>query len=378
MKKMILTCLAVLIAAAPLAAAENQSGDAGDGRLKIEWQEVEGANGYEVEIKNSLFRTVRRERVAGTALLFSLPRGDYRIRIGALNKFEKVGNWSDWFDFKVEVSAAPVIETISTATARAGTSEQGLTVTGRNMFEGAVVYLERGKRRIEARNIAYVSPEKITFDLDFHRARGGSYDLVIINADGARGVKEGFFTVEGRGSVTDYQAGPFRFGVGMPYVVLFPEWSTRFENTYTAANAVIGLDLTVFPGARTIPFLKDISCDIDFSYMRFKGRNVPDTAHADIDLLLFCGGLSYNTHFAFPVNLLARMGAGITQTRVIEDAPSTRPYHSQVIFIKTGVSAEWTFLEYCFVEAGADFIYILYSGEHMKMFAPFVRVGVRL
>ena len=50
--------------------------------------------------------------------------------------------------------------------------------------------------------------------------------------------------------------------------------------------------------------------------------------------------------------------------------PDRRTYHSQDIFIKTGLSAEWTFVEYCFVEAGADFIYIFYSGEPMKMLAP--------
>jgi hypothetical protein len=71
-------------------------------KLKIEWDSVAGATGYAVEIKNSLEIIVIDQKTSEPLIEFSLTQGKYKLRIGAVNKFDKVSAWSDWEDISVE------------------------------------------------------------------------------------------------------------------------------------------------------------------------------------------------------------------------------------------------------------------------------------
>ncbi len=77
---------------------------AAEKKLKIEWDSIAGATGYSVEIKNSLDITVVDKKTTDPIVEFSVPPGKYKMRIGSINKFDKVSSWSDWEEITVEYS----------------------------------------------------------------------------------------------------------------------------------------------------------------------------------------------------------------------------------------------------------------------------------
>ena len=69
--------------------------------LTLKWEAVEGAVAYIVQIVDQNGAAVLERTVPSAALDFYLPQGDYRLRIGVINKFEKFWYWSDWEDIRV-------------------------------------------------------------------------------------------------------------------------------------------------------------------------------------------------------------------------------------------------------------------------------------
>jgi len=96
--KFLLAAAVVIFTLDPSSAA-NPSGDQ---RLRIVWDEVEGAVGYEIQIKNSTDSFVLKKVVDSNFIDFSLSPGGYKIRIGAMNKFRKIGSWSDWENIEIK------------------------------------------------------------------------------------------------------------------------------------------------------------------------------------------------------------------------------------------------------------------------------------
>ncbi len=71
-------------------------------RRRIKWDDAEGAIEYKVLISNSQGKIIIYETVTNSSFDVELPSGEYRIRIGAVNKFGKVGSWSDWANISFE------------------------------------------------------------------------------------------------------------------------------------------------------------------------------------------------------------------------------------------------------------------------------------
>jgi hypothetical protein len=71
-------------------------------KSRINWEPVKGVLQYEVHIKDSLNRIVIKETTDKTLLEFSLPPGKYKIRIGAITKFDSTGSWTDWDDIEIK------------------------------------------------------------------------------------------------------------------------------------------------------------------------------------------------------------------------------------------------------------------------------------
>ncbi|MDY6935383.1 MAG: hypothetical protein SVZ03_14305 [Spirochaetota bacterium] len=71
-------------------------------KTRISWEEVEGAKRYRVHITNVYGKLILKRDVSSNFVDFIISPGNYRIRIGAINKFNKVGSWSDWADIKIQ------------------------------------------------------------------------------------------------------------------------------------------------------------------------------------------------------------------------------------------------------------------------------------
>jgi hypothetical protein len=72
--------------------------------LRIRWEGVEGIIKFTVQIKDPAGTVVFDKTVDTTYVDFLLPPGKYQIRIGAINKFEKLSFWTDWDTIEIRKS----------------------------------------------------------------------------------------------------------------------------------------------------------------------------------------------------------------------------------------------------------------------------------
>ena len=80
----------------------------------IQWDAVEGAGGYIVEVQTLTGDLVFDEKIGAekTDIEFLLPAGFYQVRITTLNKLSKPENSTDWAKIEILSQTAPVIKSI--------------------------------------------------------------------------------------------------------------------------------------------------------------------------------------------------------------------------------------------------------------------------
>ncbi len=89
----------------------------------IEWDAVEGAGGYDIEVTTEDGKPAfeRRMGPAETSIELALPAGSYRFRIATLNKFLHTDSTSDWIAFKVLAYGPPTITKVGQTKIAPGT-----------------------------------------------------------------------------------------------------------------------------------------------------------------------------------------------------------------------------------------------------------------
>ena len=68
----------------------------------IEWQNVTGAKGYLIQVKDKSTGTEKEEKLNQNNVELKLPAGTYEFRIASINKFGKPSAWTNWEEFLVE------------------------------------------------------------------------------------------------------------------------------------------------------------------------------------------------------------------------------------------------------------------------------------
>lgn len=88
---LVVTSIIILSVASPVRAAEKK-----EKMIRIKWESVQGIIKYMVQMKDSHDTVVLDRTVETSYIDFVLPPGSYRIRIGTINKFQKVSFWTEW------------------------------------------------------------------------------------------------------------------------------------------------------------------------------------------------------------------------------------------------------------------------------------------
>ncbi|HRS75600.1 MAG TPA: hypothetical protein P5203_00060 [Spirochaetota bacterium] len=96
--RIIITALLIVAASSTLLAQEKEKKEKA---IRIKWAAVEGVIKYMVQMKNAEDAIVLDRTVTTNFIDFVLPPGNYRIRIGAINKFEKVSFWTEWENVEI-------------------------------------------------------------------------------------------------------------------------------------------------------------------------------------------------------------------------------------------------------------------------------------
>ncbi len=95
---LMITALAVIAASSTALAREKEKKEK---PIRIKWESVEGIIRYMVQMKNAEDAVVLDRTVPTSYIDFLLPPGSYKIRIGAINKFEKVSFWTEWENVEI-------------------------------------------------------------------------------------------------------------------------------------------------------------------------------------------------------------------------------------------------------------------------------------
>ena len=161
----------------------------------IEWEPVEGAGGYDIEVTTASGEPtlVKRFGAKETSIELNIPAGKYRFRISTLNKFLHADSTSDWVAFTVLSYGAPTISKIS-PTALAPGKPLALTIQADMLSAKATAFLVSPSGKRIPLSISKAKPRTFLLSGETLTERG-EYALTMTNPPDYSTVKKAALTV---------------------------------------------------------------------------------------------------------------------------------------------------------------------------------------
>lgn len=289
-----LLCCSFLVPSV-IAETEDAAGKESPVKKRIKWEEVEGAIEYRIQLADLTGKIVVDRVVVENYVDVEVPYGYYKIRIGAVNKFGKIGSWSDWANISI---------------------------------------LEKVKEP---------EPEE----------EEPGYEFV------------------------KYQPLFIRIGLGPSFFFLFPEWDDLYDNSYNSISIHLGVSPLEFS------YFRYAGIEIEGTFARFKSKSEQWRIKTEMKNILTGCNLFYTTCFAFPVNMIFRLGGGIAYTEQEYEKFDSSNIHSNATatltsqdpFYRAGLSAEWRITKNLFLEAGVDYYIVRFLTSDLKALRCFVLAG---
>ncbi len=91
-----------LLAWSIVAPAPPVSGQSSTDGVRIDWEAIDGAIGYAIRITDKDGKEIIATSTETNTVTVPLPPGTYRLRIGVVNKFRKIGSWSEWETIEIK------------------------------------------------------------------------------------------------------------------------------------------------------------------------------------------------------------------------------------------------------------------------------------
>lgn len=164
--------------------------------IDVEWNKVNGAEKYRLEIRTQAGKLVAEKETADTKATIVLPPGEYEKRLGLINKFNKLYLWTDWNPLRIIRVLQPEMELAAPV---APISRGGGHRTIRLKTEGEMpqtrYYLvdSQGKER-SVKSVR--NGDEVSIDIDPDSMPPGEYDLVMENPEGKRDVKKDIVMID--------------------------------------------------------------------------------------------------------------------------------------------------------------------------------------
>lgn len=161
----------------------------------IQWDSVQGAGGYTVEVRTPKGDTVYTEQFDSSAkdAELDLTAGKYQFRIVTLNKLLKADNATDWVAFEVLSMTAPVFVRLTPATLTTG-KPVALTLTADRLTLTAKAKLVSPSGREIPLAIKKIKNDTFTLTAPALAERG-TYSFVLVNSADFTTRKNNFVTV---------------------------------------------------------------------------------------------------------------------------------------------------------------------------------------
>lgn len=149
---------------------------------RLEWTPVEGSDGYIIEIKNDKEEILVSKKIdVPYYVVDTLPPGNYKQRVGVINKFGKVEGNTDWFPFTLLKASPPVLDREDIYTALLDEQSKTITLTGKNFQEGMTGYLIFEGKKIPIEVQVQSDTSASVKILVKEKLQRGIYDLTLEN-----------------------------------------------------------------------------------------------------------------------------------------------------------------------------------------------------
>ncbi len=328
------------------------------GKNFLRWKAVEGAAGYAVEIRDDSEKLVLEKRVDAAEYYFSLPPGKYRVRIGAVNRFQQVVSWSDWSSLVIKPPVKPVIDSLEPGQLPPLT--KGIVVIrGSKFLPGARVFLARGgkeylqekclRREDDRIECAFTSPpekeKQVTFIVVNPGGLRDSFSLIIAPPEKK--------TIAG----TEKKGGEIYVSAGYYYVQVLGSWREPLKDSVAGGFLTAGMTPGVFPPLRGYPLLEMVTLECEISYAGFDSHPRDGIVKSSLHQLLMGFFLRFSVPL-YPEGLFfeVRGGGGMAWHYLIQNWSIFDGEYSSLYQAMTGAGAgfryQWGYLSFI---AGCDY-----------------------
>jgi hypothetical protein len=323
----------------------------------LRWKEEENVLYYEVEIerqKGDMWEALIRTETESVFLELSLIPGTYRYRVRAYDFLRRPAAAADWIQFDVRLAKQPEIFRFSPeAFYLDEDAVLTLTLWGRNLTEGAEIYIRnqsRGENRIiPQRVIIEESEEEAQLIFSFDQLAAGEYVIHVVNPGGLE-TSLGTFRIASR---------PLNIDVSAGYRPLIPLYG-RINELFAVGIFPLGAyaRLTILPLKRYWGYM-GLELEPSWNYLSAEGDGYEVQAH-------LAGASLYGVYRMWFSNRLRaltfRIGGGFYPVLDYHFTYSRGAAESLTILIPAiaaGFSFQWFVRRPFFVEAGLDFAHFL-------------------
>ncbi len=170
------------------------------GHVFLTWEEVNGASGYLVNVKNPLGRLEVDRRIQENKLDFFLPVGDYLFRVAAIDPFGHPGEWSAWRTLRVRPTGTPQVEKQPSLFFEAGEGPEEITLRGKNIFPQTRAFLVGGGGELIPLSVHH-DGDSLVISFTPTAVGPGRHDVILENPGGLRTTMPALIEIRGEVSL---------------------------------------------------------------------------------------------------------------------------------------------------------------------------------
>jgi hypothetical protein len=168
---------------------ESQEVDPGESEIRVEWIAIEHAKEYRVQIRNTQKQNIRDLKVKTNYVDIRLAPGEYEQRVGVINKFGRLEEFSGWQKVQILIVKKPEVP----KTKPEGVPESAWvpvkgqplvqTLDGKNFVPDSKIRIRGKSKTLEPSEIIFENSKEIKVIFK-EPVPEGIYDLEIINPKG--------------------------------------------------------------------------------------------------------------------------------------------------------------------------------------------------
>lgn len=168
------------------------------GDVSLKWEEVKGALGYVIEVRDSEGKVIINERIRTNYYeLKGVTPGSIEHRVAVINKFGKVEEFTKWVPVVVIRSRDPIILDATVYSAGLEETSKRIEIKGNHFLENMKVYVKKDGVTIPASNVEISKNGTVayaTFAIEKF-PDVGSYDIVLENPRNKTAVNQKSFVL---------------------------------------------------------------------------------------------------------------------------------------------------------------------------------------